>query len=139
METKIFEEHLSQMTKPEVNVLKHEEELAAALLKVKDQSVVSLWWLSIPLYLIAAFLMKSGFMPNTTLTSNIHQFTEQNKITSRIIYVALPIILVCINLISIKKYYVTTGSLYSFRKLLNVWFNLVIIAVSIFLMFIYLF
>ncbi len=59
MEMKNFEDKLFHMTKPEVSQLKHQDMLANAITKAKDKSVLSWWWLSIPLYLITTLLMKS--------------------------------------------------------------------------------
>jgi hypothetical protein len=43
-----FGETLSKMQKPEISELKHEELLAGIIMKAKDKSVVSFWWLCIP-------------------------------------------------------------------------------------------
>jgi H+/gluconate symporter-like permease len=74
METEKFEEQLIRMSKPGVTHLKHQDMLAEAIVKAKDKSVLSGWWLSIPLYIIAALLMKSFFMRSTTLVTNMHEF-----------------------------------------------------------------
>ena len=54
-----FENKLIQMTKPEVSQLKHQDMLANEITKAKDKSVVSWWWLCIPLYIIATLIMKT--------------------------------------------------------------------------------
>ena len=97
METNNFEEKLSQMTKPEVNQLRHQEMVADAISNAKDRSVVNWWWLSIPLYIIAALLMKTAFMPKTTLISNIHEFAGKEKYSSLLFFLILPAMSIIIN------------------------------------------
>ena len=105
MEMKDFEESLTRMTKPEVSGLKHQYMLANAITKAKDKSVVSWWWLCIPLYITAALLMKSMFMPNTSLISNLHELATTQVYLYIVSFLLLPIILIVLNLISIRKIY----------------------------------
>jgi len=132
-----FEEKLTQMTKPEVTHLKHQDMLASAITKAKDKSVISLWWLSIPLYLIATLLMKSIFMPHTTLFSNIHDFTSAETYLSVLFFLVLPSVFIVINFISIRNIYFLSGSPKSINFLLTVWFNVLMIIFSILILLIY--
>lgn len=131
METQNFEEKLSQMTKPEINQLRHQEIVADAISNAKDRSVVNWWWLSIPLYIIAALLMKTAFMPKTTLISNIHEFTGKEKYSSLFFFLILPAISIFINLISIRKIYFLSGSPKEFKFLEAVWYNILMIIISV--------
>ncbi len=138
MEQKNFEEKLLQMSKPEVSQLKHQDMLANAIITAKEKSVLSLWWLSIPLYILAMLLMKSFFMPSTTLFSNLHEMALQMKYTSILFFVFVPIIFIIINFISIRKIYFFSGSPKTITFLKAVWLNALIILVSLIILFVYL-
>lgn len=139
MEAEKFENILMQMSKPKVTHLKHQDMLANAITNAKDKSVLSLWWLSIPLYIIAALLMKTCFMPNTTLASNIHELASKGKYSALFIFVVIPILFIAINVATIRKIYFLSGSPKSVSFLKEVWFNLLIIVSSILILIIYLF
>ena len=132
-----FEETLFKMTKPEVSQLKHQDTLANAVTKAKDKSALSWWRLSIPLYILATLLMKSFFMPSTTLISNLHDLTSTQKYSSVFFFVFLPIIFIAINFISIKNIYFLSGSPKSLNFFQAVWFNVLIIIASILILIIY--
>jgi hypothetical protein len=133
-----FEEKLNQMTKPQVDQLKHQDMLAEAIIKAKDKSVLSWWWLSIPLYTIAAFLMKTLFTPDTTFLSNINGFTAGHRFSSLLLFIIIPTLFIIINFLSVRKIYLLSGSpaLVNFLKAL--WFNVLIIVASVFVILIYL-
>ncbi len=137
MKMKKFEEILSQMTKPEVSELKHKDMLANTITKAKDKSVLSWWWLSIPLYILATLLMKSFFMSSTTLMSNLSDLASKQKYSSILFFVALPITFILINFMSIKKIYFLSGSPKSINFLKVVWFNVLIIIASVLILIIY--
>lgn len=137
MEMKKFEETLLQMTKPEVSRLKHQDILAKAITKAKDKSILSWWWLSIPLYILATLLMKSFFMPSTTLISNLNDLTGKQKYSSVLFFAVLPVIFIIINFMSIKNIYFLSGSPKSINFLKSVWFNVLIIIVSVLILIIY--
>jgi hypothetical protein len=125
------------MTKPEVNQLRHREMVADAISNAKDRSVVNWWWLSIPLYIIAALLMKTAFMPKTTLVSNIHEFTSKEKYSSFFFFLILPVISIIINLISTRDIYFLSGSPKEIKFLEDVWYNILMILISVFILIIY--
>jgi len=137
MEMENFEEKLTQMTKPEVTNLKHQDMLANAITKAKDKSVNSWWWLSIPLYLIVTLLMKTIFMPQTTLRLNIHDFTSREIYSSILFFIVLPILFIVINFISIRNIYFLSGSQKSISFLRAAWFNVLMIIFSILILIIY--
>lgn len=134
---KNFEEKLIQMTKPEVSQLKHQDMLANAITKAKDQSVVSWWWLCIPLYIIATLLMKTFFMPGTTLISNINELTDKERYSSVFFFLVLPIVFIIINFISIRKIYFLSGSPKTINFIRTIWFNVLILLFSILVILIY--
>ena len=138
METENFENKLIQMTKPEVSQLKHQDMLANAITKAKDKSVVSWWWLCIPLYIIATLLMKTFFIPGTTLISNIHKLTGKEMYSSVLFFFLLPIVFITINFISIRKIYLLSGNPKMVNFIFSIWFNAVIIIFSMLVILIYL-
>jgi hypothetical protein len=138
MNTQNFEKKLIQMTKPEVNQLKHQDLLAKAITNAKDKSVVSWWWLTIPLYITAMFLMKSVYMPHTSLISNIHEFSIAQKISSIIFFLILPIVFIFINFFSIQNVYFLSGSPKTLSFLKTIWLNIIMIFFSILILIIYL-
>jgi hypothetical protein len=131
MEKEDFEEKLVQMTKPEVNQLKHQDTLAKAIANAKDKTVLIWWWLIIPLYLISMLLMKSFFMPNTNLISNIHELTTRQKFVTYIFFLILPVFFILLNIISIRKVYHLSGNFKS------VWLNILMILFSILILIIF--
>ncbi len=133
-----FEEKLFQMTKPEVNQLKHQHLLADAVSKAKDKSVVSWWWLIIPLYIISTLLMKSIYMPGTTLISNIRDLTTKQKSLTTLFFIILPIFFILLNFFAIRKVFILSGSPRSITFLKTVWLNVVIIFFSILIVIFYL-
>src|SRR5665811_2056264 len=110
MEKQDFEKKLEAMTKPEIQGLKHESMLADAIINAKDKSVVSWWWLSVPVFIILMLMMKSTFMPGTTLISNMHELESSQKYISLIFFLISPLVLIIINAFSIRKIYFLSGS-----------------------------
>lgn len=132
-----FEMKLTEMTKPEIPHLKHEDMLANAIINAKDESVVSLWWLSIPLFIIMMFLMKSFYVPGSSLVSGIRELAVKEKFISIIFFLISPVVLIIINAFSIRKIYHLSGSPRSANFLEIVWLNVLIIAVSALILIIY--
>jgi hypothetical protein len=137
MNTQNFEEKLKQMTKPEVDHLKHEDMLGNAIANAKDKSVVSWWWLAIPLYIIAMLWMKSVYMPETSLISGIHDFTSKQKFISVTLFLVLPVIFMIANFLSLRKIYFLSGSPKTVNFIGRVWFNVLMIFLCLFLLIIY--
>lgn len=138
MEKQNFEKRLKDMTKPDIKDLKHENMLADAIINAKDKSVVSWWWLSVPVFIILMLLMKSFYMPGTTLITGLHELAGREKYMSLIFFLISPTILIVVNVFSIRKLYFLSGSPKSLNFLEIVWFNIVIIALSVVILLIYL-
>ena len=137
MEEQNFEKKLSEMTKPKITHLKHEDLLASAIINAKDKSVVSLWWLSVPVFIILMLMMKSLYMPGSTLISNIHDLAIRQKYISLAFFLVAPIVLIIFNVFSIRKVYFLSGSPKSINFLEIVWSNVLIIVLSILVLIIY--
>lgn len=131
METEHFENKLLQMKKPEVTHLEHEQILAEAIINAKDKFVLSLWWLSIPLYVIGAFIMKSLYMPQATLFTSIHEFATRQRLLSILLFIVAPIVFIVLNFVSIRNTNKISGSLK------YTWLNFLVIICSILLLLIY--
>jgi hypothetical protein len=138
MEKQNIENKLKEMTKPDIKDLKHENMLADAIINAKDKSVVSWWWLSVPVFIILMLLMKSYFMPGTMVITGIQELAGREKYMSLIFFLISPIILIVVNVFSIRKLYFLSGSPKSLNFLEIVWFNIVIIALSVVILLIYL-
>jgi hypothetical protein len=138
MEKQNFEKKLEEMTKPEIQHLKHEEMLAHAIINARDKSIVSWWWLSIPVFVVLMFLLKSVYVPGTTLISNIHEFTIRQKYLSLIFFLISPLVLIIVNVLSVRKIHFLSGNPKSINFLGTIWFNIVIIILSVLIILIYL-
>ena len=139
MEKENFEKKLENMTKPEIRALKHEDMLASAIINAKDKSIVGWWWLSVPAFVILMLMMKSVFMPGTTLISNMHEMESTQKYVSIIFFLISPLILIMINALTIKKIYFLSGSPKSVNFLGTIWYNVLVIILSLLILIIYLF
>jgi hypothetical protein len=138
MEKENFEKKLAEMKKPVIHGLKHENILSDAIINARDKSVVSWWWLSIPLFAILMLLMKSYYMPGSTLLSGFHELSVSHKYVSFVFFLISPIILILVNTLTIRKIYFLSGSPRSLNFLWLVWFNIVIIGLSAMVLLIYL-
>jgi hypothetical protein len=137
MEKQNFETKLKNMTKPEIHELKHQDMLAEAIINAEDKSVVSAWWLAIPVFVILMLIMKSTFMPGTTLSSNLHELEDKNRNISTFFFLISPLIIIIFNSFTIRKIYLLSGSPKSLGFLRSVWSNVLIIAFCLALIIIY--
>jgi hypothetical protein len=137
MEKDNFEMKLTEMTKPEIPHMKHEDMLSKAIVNAKDKSVVSLWWLSVPAFIVLMLLMKSVYMPGTTLVSNMKEMEVQNKFVSILFFLISPIVLIIINAFSIRKIYFLSGSPKSAAFLQDAWLNIMVIVFAIVVLIMY--
>ncbi len=136
MEITKFKEGLEQMTKPEISQLSHQDILVKALISAKDKSTVSWWWLCVPLYIVAALLMKS-FYTHTRLLSNVHEISVHQKYTSLLFFVVVPVVFMIVNLLSIRRIYFLSGSPKIISFLSIIWFNVLMVILSLFILIIY--
>ena len=132
-----FEMKLKEMSKPEIPHLKHEDMLGNAIVNAKDKSVVSLWWLSVPAFIVLMLIMKSIYMPGSTLVSNMNEMAVRNKLVSIVFFLISPVVLIIINALSIKKIYFLSGSPKSFTFLQTVWLNIMVIAFAVVVLIMY--
>jgi hypothetical protein len=111
--------------------------LEKAVTNAKDKSVLNWWWLSIPLYIIAGFIMKTSFVPGTTLIMNLHELAGREKYFCLLFFLVLPVFFIVINFISIRKIYIRSGSPRDINFLRSVWFNVLTILASLLVLIIY--
>jgi hypothetical protein len=131
MDIKEFEDSLTQMTKPEVNQLNHENMLAKEMTKAKDRSVVSIWWLAIPLYILAMLLMKALFNPAGNFFNYLVELVFFQKYMSITLFYIIPGVLILVNIWSIWKIYTIVGQPPSIRFIKSVWLHVLIIILSL--------
>lgn len=132
-----FEEKLSGMTKPEIPELKHQELLGREISRGKSRSALSIWWLSIPLYVAAMLLMKSLYVHNTTLFSNLHEFTAREKYTAALFFLIAPLVLIVINAASIRRIRYLSGNPGPATLLRTAWLNTALIIISVTIIILY--
>jgi hypothetical protein len=137
METQNFEKKLKEMGKPEIQNLKHEDMLSRSIINAKDKSVVSWWWLSVPVFIILMLMMKSTFMPGTSLISNMHELESSQKYLSLTFFLISPLALIIFNAFTIRKIHFLSGSPKSISFLGTIWVNVLIIVFSLFILLIY--
>ena len=133
-----FEEKLKQMTKPEIEDLKHEELIKDAIARAKDKSTVSWWWLSVPLYIIAALLMKTLFVPHATLSSGLHDIEGRSGLLSSVLFLVVPAVFALVNLSTVLNLYREAGKpgIVGFAR--AVWSSLVAFGLALIIIIIYL-
>lgn len=134
-----FEDTLTQMTKPEVPELKHKNILANAIIRTKSKSAVSWWWISVPLYVICAFVMKSLYMPHATLASNLKALASKDKYAAFLFFLTVPLVLIVVNVFSIKEIYFLSGSPRTIRFFKTISGNVSLIVLSVIIIIIFLF
>ena len=66
-----LQEILTEMSKPEVPNLKHQEAITDLIIRGKRKIALSLWWLSVPVFVLAALLMEQFYKPRSTVWSSI--------------------------------------------------------------------
>jgi len=132
-----FEEKLAGMTKPAIPELKHQELLGREISRGKSRSALSLWWLSIPVYVAAMFLMKSLYVHNTTLLSNLHEFTAREKYAAALFFLVAPLVIIIINAASIRRIRYLSGNPGPATLLRAAWINTALIIVSVTIIIIY--
>jgi hypothetical protein len=137
MEKDNFEMKLTEMTKPEIPPLKHRDMLGNAIVNAKDKSIVSLWWLSVPAFIILMLVMKGIYMPGTSLVSNMTGMEGRNKYTSLIFFLISPIVVIIFNALSIRKIHFLSGSPKSINFLETIWINILAILLSVIVLVIY--
>jgi hypothetical protein len=133
-----FENILLNMSKPQIEELKHQDMLEHTIIKARDTSLLSWWWLSIPLYVIAAFCMKSFFMPGATLSTSIHEFSNKQHYLSILLFIIVPIAFILLNILSILKVYCVFGGVSRLKVIEETWFNLLMIVLSLLILITYL-
>lgn len=137
MENENFSKMMEDMEKPEISELRHQDIIGKAVINARDKSVVSFWWLSIPIFIILMLLMKSVYMPGTTFLSNIHALSSGDKYMSLIFFLIIPVILIVINILTIKKIHFLSGNPEFLNFLQVVWSNVLIIVLSLMILIIY--
>jgi hypothetical protein len=91
-----FEKMLTEISKPEVKTLKHQDLLAEQIMRAKNRNALSVWWLLIPLYVIATFSMKTVYM-KTSLKQEINLFKAHSPLLSFGLFLLLPALIILVS------------------------------------------
>ncbi len=128
---KNFEEKLREMSKPEIKPLQHEALLAKALENARDQSVLSWWWLSVPLYILAALLMKVMYKPQPSFLLSIREITRGGGYFALLFFLVAPVVFIVVHFWNARRIYALLGrpALGDFVRM--AWFNLLMMLLSI--------
>jgi hypothetical protein len=132
-----FEKQLIEMAKPEITRLAHEDLLVKAITNANAQTTVSLWWLSIPIYFLASFLMKLYFVRGSTLSSTFLDFLDKNSYTAVLLLVIIPLLLILVNLRSLRKMHIAANGNMRIIPLRSIVAHCLFILVSIIILLIY--
>ncbi|MBS1978702.1 MAG: hypothetical protein JST46_15130 [Bacteroidetes bacterium] len=128
-----FEESLEKLTKPRVNDLKHERVLTELIVSSRGRSVLAGWWLSIPLYITAALVMKTMYVEGSGMMDNLHQLKASSG-TYWIYMLVIPLGVMILN-VRILMFQYRTSAAPSLPSLLGVyWYNTFMILISILLL-----
>jgi hypothetical protein len=85
------------LSKPEINDLKHQNLLSEEIIHAKNRHAMSLWWLLIPLYVIATLTMKTLYM-KTSIKQEIILFKANNQVLSALLFLISPVLIIIFNL-----------------------------------------
>ena len=103
-----FEKMLSELSRPVVGELRHQEMLAEELIKQKAKQAVSFWWLLIPIFVLCMFVIKT-FYRKTSLSLEIRAFHEKQPFLAAFLFIAIPILLVGFNSFKAKRNMLSIG------------------------------
>lgn len=106
-----LEEILTTMSKPGVKELKHQELLGKAIVQSKRKTVLSTWWLAIPLYCLAMLGMETIYKKGTSLHDHLHQMDSSNPHLAQILFAVVPLALILLNGLHIWSTWKITRSL----------------------------
>jgi hypothetical protein len=97
-----FEKMMTEISKPEIKQLKHQDLLADQIMQSKNRTVLSFWWLLIPLYIITTLTMKTLYM-KTSLKQEIGLFKTNNPIMSILLFLMVPVLTIIFNAFISRK------------------------------------
>jgi len=126
-----FEEQLSKMSLPETGNPQHRQLLLRQVAKLKEERTLSLWWISIPLFMIAAFYMRSFYIHNAAWASGLEEFLNRQKILGALLFAAVPGLLMLLNIFRIKKIHFLSGSPALLEFIGIIWLNLLQTAIAL--------
>lgn len=104
-----LEKILADMSKPEIGNLKHQDLLAKNILNARRKTVLSWWWICIPLYVLSALIMKGFYKHSSSLAQNLSELAIKNKYLVYLFFVGVPAIVIIINAATIFKIYSIAG------------------------------
>ena len=118
-------------------VISKNQSLEQLISNSKDFAVVSLWWLSIPLFIVLMLFMKGAYIPGSAFVNDFHDFALREKSKSLIFFLISPLVIILINSFMIIKIRTLTGNPKSLSFLALAWPNFLIMMLCLTVLFIY--
>ena len=138
MENNKFEEELTQMSKPEVHELKHARLVTEILRNAGDGSVLSAWWLSIPVYILAMLCMQALYLPHSHPLHLLRQLIRGQDWTFLLFFAVVPAVCAIANAILLRKIWFLSGSPGIVGLLRVGWRQILVMLLCALILFIYL-
>lgn len=113
---KNFENILSEISKPEIGELKHQDMLADRMIRVKRKTAYTWWWILLPFYIIATLMLKSLYFGNYPPEHFLKQFLVRNNTISFLLFAGLPAITAVIHFLELRKINFYSGSIWKNRE-----------------------
>jgi hypothetical protein len=111
------------------------KELSNAIKNAKDIAAVGFWWLSVPVYLTVMLMMKSIYMPGTSLISNLKELAGSQQYIYIVFFIASPLMLILVNILTVRKIYILSGKSMNFLQ--DVWVNVLMVVITVLVLIIY--
>lgn len=128
---------LTGMSKPEVPPLRHQEALTDLIIHCKRKATLSLWWLSVPVFIIGALVMKQLYKPRSTLWASIRELKGRHSTQSLILLFFLPLIVSILQIWQLRRLHFVRQSLWAGRTF-AIWLYWLILFISLIIQIIYL-
>lgn len=104
-----FEDMLDEMGKPELPDLRHKELLERVIVRGRDRSVLNVWWLAIGFYMVAAWVMKSAYVPGMTLRRSMAEYAGRHPYLAVIFFLIIPGTVMISCLITLRRTFRDAG------------------------------
>lgn len=107
------------------------------IINAKDKAVMSIWWLAVPVFVIVTLLMKGFYISGSSLISGINDLADRQSDIFLTFFLISPLLLIIYNAASIIKVRSLTENQKSIDFLGAVWFNILIILLSVIIIIVY--
>src|SRR6185312_4742275 len=104
-----FKDMLDEMGKPELPDLRHKELLEKMIVRGKDKSILNVWWLAIGFYMVAAWVMKSAYVPGMTLRHSMEDYSGRHPYLAVLFFLVIPITITISCLFTLRRIFRDAG------------------------------